>query len=106
MPHFTAAQRRRIRRATRHEEPEPGDDELNIIPFLDVVVNLIMFLLLLPGLGLLVAQLLTGNALFGWLALLVGVAEGAVLLVLGIRIGGRWLEARMPELMQAVMVNR
>ncbi|MBO6939346.1 MAG: biopolymer transporter ExbD [Deltaproteobacteria bacterium] len=46
MPHFTAAQRRRIRRATRIEEPPPGDDELNIVPFLDVVVNLIMFLLL------------------------------------------------------------
>ncbi len=46
MPHFTAAQRRRIRRATRVEEPRPGDDELNIVPFLDVVVNLIMFLLL------------------------------------------------------------
>lgn len=46
MPHFTAAQRRRIRRATRVEEPTPADDELNIIPFLDVVVNLIMFLLL------------------------------------------------------------
>lgn len=46
MPHFTPAQRRRIRRASQPEEPSPGDDELNIIPFLDVVVNLIMFLLL------------------------------------------------------------
>ncbi|MAQ14741.1 MAG: hypothetical protein CMN30_08085 [Sandaracinus sp.] len=43
---FTAAQRRHIRRASRVPEPEPGDDELNIVPFLDVVVNLIMFLLL------------------------------------------------------------
>nr|WP_254456128.1 transporter [Paeniglutamicibacter quisquiliarum] len=66
----------------------------------------VMSVLLVPGLGLLVAQLFTGEVLFGWLALVVGIAEGAVLLVLGIRIGGRWLDARMPELMQAVMVNR
>lgn len=46
MPHFSAAQRRRIRRATRQADSGPQDDELNIVPFLDVVVNLIMFLLL------------------------------------------------------------
>lgn len=66
----------------------------------------IMSVLLLPALGLLVAQVFTHQGLFGWLALVVGVAEGAVLLVAGIRLGGRWLDARMPELMQAVMVNR
>ena len=93
--------------------PLPGESPFKTPPgagarmaIVQLATFTIMFLLLLPALGLLVAQLLTGNALFGWLALLVGVAEGAVLLVLGIRIGGRWLEARMPELMQAVMVNR
>ena len=66
----------------------------------------VMAVLLLPALGLLLAQLSTGNPLYGWLALAVGVVEGAALLVAGIRLGGRWLEARMPELMQAVVVNR
>jgi ABC-2 type transport system permease protein len=66
----------------------------------------IMSVLLLPALGLLVAQVLTHRALFGWLALAVGVVEGAVLLVAGIRLGGRWLDARAPELMQAVAANR
>ena len=66
----------------------------------------IMFVLLLPALGLLVAQLVTGQVLYGWLALPVGIGLGAVLLVLGIRLGGRWLESRLPELMQAVMVNK
>ncbi|MDQ0095844.1 transporter [Paeniglutamicibacter psychrophenolicus] len=66
----------------------------------------IMSVLLLPALGLLVAQVLTHHAIFGWLALAVGVVEGAVLLVAGIRLGGRWLDARAPELMQAVAANR
>lgn len=56
MPHFNAAQRRRIRRATRYEAPAPGDDELNIVPFLDVVVNLIMFLLLTMSAALAVQE--------------------------------------------------
>lgn len=66
----------------------------------------IMGLLLIPTLGLLLAQVLTGNQLFGWIALAVGVVEGAVLLVVGIRQGGRWLDARMPELFQNVAMNR
>ncbi|MFL4475292.1 transporter [Paeniglutamicibacter sp. MACA_103] len=93
--------------------PLPGESPFKTPPgagarmaIVQLATFTLMFVLLLPGLGLLVAQVLTGDALFGWLALVVGVAEGAVLLVLGIRIGGRWLEARMPELMQAVMVNR
>ncbi|WP_411731083.1 transporter [Paeniglutamicibacter sp.] len=93
--------------------PLPGESPFKTPPgagarmaIVQLATFTLMSVLLLPALGLLVAQLLTGDALFGWLALVVGVAEGAALLVAGIRIGGRWLEARMPELMQAVMVNR
>ncbi|MFF5793791.1 transporter [Paeniglutamicibacter sp. NPDC012692] len=66
----------------------------------------IMSLLLVPALGLTVAQLVTGQMLYGWLALPVGIVLGVVLLIVGIRLGGRWLESRMPELMQAVMINK
>ncbi len=93
--------------------PLPGDSPFKTPPGAGArmaVVQLctfgIMFLLLVPALGLTVAQLVTGQALYGWLALPVGIVLGVVLLILGIRLGGRWLENRMPELMQAVMVNK
>jgi ABC-2 type transport system permease protein len=31
---------------------------------------------------------------------------GSVLLVAGLRVGGRWFDARVPELMQATVLNR
>src|ERR1700712_2731830 len=47
MPNLSPQQRAYIRRRTRVHEPDPSElsTELNIIPFLDIVVNLIMFLL-------------------------------------------------------------
>ncbi|MDB4974711.1 MAG: TolR-like protein [Myxococcaceae bacterium] len=47
MPNLSPQQRAYIRRRTRVHEPDPSEvsSELNIIPFLDIVVNLIMFLL-------------------------------------------------------------
>jgi len=44
---FTAAQRSYIRKRTQVRELDPSEmvGELNIVPFLDIVVNLIMFLL-------------------------------------------------------------
>jgi biopolymer transport protein TolR len=44
---LTSTQRAYIRRRSRYHDPDPSElaGELNIIPFLDVVVNLIMFLL-------------------------------------------------------------
>lgn len=48
MPKLSPSQRRTIRRKSRPPEVDPAtaDGELNIVPFLDVVVNLIMFLLM------------------------------------------------------------
>ena len=66
----------------------------------------VMGVLLAPAAGLGLAQYLTGNDLLGWLAGVVGIVIGSVLLVLGIRIGGRWMDRRAPELMAAVMVNK
>ena len=47
MPKLTSQQRAHIRRRSKYHEPDPSElaGELNIVPFLDIVVNLIMFLL-------------------------------------------------------------
>ena len=47
MANLTSTQRAYIRRRSKYHEPDPSElaTELNIIPFLDIVVNLIMFLL-------------------------------------------------------------
>src|SRR5688572_4553082 len=45
---LTTSQRRYVKRKTKVHEPDVSelDEELNIVPFLDIVVNLIMFLLM------------------------------------------------------------
>jgi biopolymer transport protein TolR len=47
MPKLTSQQRAHIRRRSKYHEPDPSElaSELNIVPILDIVVNLIMFLL-------------------------------------------------------------
>src|SRR4051812_17617552 len=44
---LSASQRSRIRRLSRQEEPAPGEDasELNIVPYLDIITNIMMFVL-------------------------------------------------------------
>jgi len=44
---MTPRQRIRVRRALRRADPDPSEteSELNIVPFLDIVVNLMLFLL-------------------------------------------------------------
>ena len=44
---LSAAQRSRIRRISQQKEPEPGDEagELNVIPYLDIIMNILMFVL-------------------------------------------------------------
>ncbi|MDH5491457.1 MAG: biopolymer transporter ExbD, partial [Myxococcales bacterium] len=45
---LTTQQRKYVKKHSAYHEPDASelDDELNIIPFLDIVVNLIMFLLM------------------------------------------------------------
>lgn len=47
MAHLDPRARRALRRATRRPEPDPSEQgsELNIVPLLDVVVNIMLFLL-------------------------------------------------------------
>ena len=44
---LSAAQRSRIRRISQPKEPAPGDEagELNIIPYLDIITNVLVFVL-------------------------------------------------------------
>ncbi len=59
MAKLTGIQRARIRKATKikHLDPSEAAGELNIIPFLDIVINLIMFLLMTTASVLVVFQL-------------------------------------------------
>jgi len=59
MANLTSTQRAYIRRRSKYHEPDPSElaTELNIIPFLDIVVNLIMFLLATAEYVLLISQI-------------------------------------------------
>ena len=46
------------------------------------------------------------GSVWGWVTLVLGVVYGAAALVAGIRIGGRWLDKRAPEVLLAVTVNK
>lgn len=56
---LTPRQRSYIRKRTAHHEPDPSEEmgELNIVPFLDIVVNLIIFLLATTEAVLAIAQI-------------------------------------------------
>ncbi|HJL17619.1 MAG TPA: biopolymer transporter ExbD [Sandaracinaceae bacterium LLY-WYZ-13_1] len=59
MPELTPQQRAYIRKRTAVHEPDPSEHmgELNIVPFLDIVVNIIIFLLATTEAVLAIAQL-------------------------------------------------
>jgi ABC-2 type transport system permease protein len=63
---------------------------------------LVVFALAAPELALGVAAAVTGDPLLGLATLVVGVALGAVLMVVGIRRGGALLERRGPELLASL----
>jgi ABC-2 type transport system permease protein len=66
----------------------------------------VLSILVLPEAALIIAQSVTGNIFFGWLNLILGPVLGMVLFGAGIRIGGRWLDARGPEMLAQLTVNR
>jgi len=59
--HITSIQRKYIRKRTKEVDLDPSEmvGELNIVPYLDIVVNLIMFLLATTEAVLLIAQIET-----------------------------------------------
>ena len=52
-----------------------------------------------PEIVLLIVNLVTGQQLWGWIALVVGVVLGPITLALGANLGGRILDRRAPELL-------
>ncbi|HEX2247239.1 MAG TPA: transporter [Arthrobacter sp.] len=93
--------------------PLPGESPFKTPPgstarmmFVQMGGMAVQLLLVLPEAGLLLAAMLTGEAAWSWAALAVGLALGAVLLLVGLRAGGKWYDRRAPELLQAVAVNK
>ncbi|HSO92675.1 MAG TPA: transporter [Arthrobacter sp.] len=66
----------------------------------------VLLLLVIPETALLVAQFVTGSALPGWINLVLGPLLGLALFAAGVRLGGKWLDARGPELLAQLAVNR
>jgi ABC-2 type transport system permease protein len=66
----------------------------------------VLFLLVLPELVLVIVQSVTGDPLWGWINLAIGTVLGVALFVAGVRLGGRWLDRRGPELFAQLSVNR
>ena len=93
--------------------PPPGASPMKTpqgFTILNLVVQFVimglMALLALPAGILLIVYLVTGAAVWCWLALAVGLVEGFVVLWIGVRSGGKWLDARGPELLQEVAAYR
>ena len=93
--------------------PLPGDSPFKKPPgnvgqtmAVQFVGMLVLMVLVLPEAALLAAHAITGNVLFGWLNLAAGIVLGLALFLAGVRLGGTWLDARGPELLAQVNVNR
>lgn len=56
----------------------------------------------LPALGLAIAAVVTGDALWSWLSLVVGLGFGVGAAALGVSVGGRWFDRTAPVLLARV----
>jgi ABC-2 type transport system permease protein len=93
--------------------PLPGDSPFkkppgNVAQTIAVQVGGMGVLLLLvaPEIALVAAEFITGSAVPGWINLALGPVLGLALFVAGVRLGGKWLDARGPELLAQLVVNR
>jgi ABC-2 type transport system permease protein len=66
----------------------------------------VLLLLVAPEIALVAAQFITGSAVPGWINLGLGTVLGLALFTAGVRLGGKWLDARGPELLAQLVVNR
>ena len=66
----------------------------------------VLLVLVLPEAALVIAQSVTGSMVPGWINLVLGPVLGLVLFMAGVRLGGKWLDARGPELLAQLSVNR
>jgi ABC-2 type transport system permease protein len=88
------------------EVPAPGESPFASKPgggFTLMLVTMLtwggLIVLGLPETVLAIAGFATGNEVLGWLALATGLTLGGVLLIAGVRIGGRMLDERGAELL-------
>jgi len=65
-----------------------------------------LIILCLPALVPAVAALVTGSQVWSWTALALGIGWGIAVMVMGIRIGGTWVDRRGPELLAQVAVHK
>ncbi|WP_427130598.1 transporter [Pseudarthrobacter sp. S9] len=65
-----------------------------------------LLLLVAPVAALVAAQFITGSAVPGWITLFLGPVLGVALFATGVRLGGKWLDKRGPELLAQLAVNR
>ncbi|WP_431812696.1 hypothetical protein [Kocuria sp. cx-455] len=93
--------------------PPPGASPMKTpqgYTVLNVIIQFVILgavaLMALPPMILLIVQVVSGQALWGWLALAVGIVEGLGVFWLGIVLGGTWLDRRAPELLQEVAQYR
>ncbi|MFE4198156.1 transporter [Paenarthrobacter sp. NPDC056912] len=66
----------------------------------------VLALLIAPEFALVAVQAFSGGPEAGWINLVVGPVLGVVLFVVGVRLGGKWLDARGPEMFAQLSVNR
>lgn len=66
----------------------------------------LLALLLVPELALMAVQYFSGGPEAGWINLVIGPLLGILLFVVGVRLGGKWLDARGPEMFAQLSVNR
>ncbi len=93
--------------------PAPGDSPFKKPPGNVAQTMLVQFggmaamgVLLLPEIAMVAAQAVTGSPVFGWIGLAAGPALGLAFFVAGIRLGGRWLDRRGPEMFAQLANNR
>jgi len=93
--------------------PLPGENPMKTPPGNGMRVALTQ-LLTFGGMGLLLLPLVIpylfaifgGIQPLGWVTLAGAFVYGGILLLIGVRVGGKWMDARLPELMQAVLLNK
>jgi len=66
----------------------------------------VLGVLVLPELIVAIIGFATGQAIYGWIALALGIVLGSVLLVVGIRVGGSILDKRGPELLSTLQKQK
>ena len=93
--------------------PAPGDSPFAARPGAGLTTSVttfatwgVLLVLALPEIVLAVVSGVFDLTLIGWLALVLGLVLGSVVLLVGVRLGGRELERRAPELLARLRVHR